>query len=128
MTRIYNKRLETTKRQQLRRRSPKAEQHLWHHLRRRQILGIKFCRQYSVERFVLDFYSPELKLAIEIDGPTHQGSQAQEYDQHRQQFIESLGIQFLRFTNQDIYHNLDNVLATLRTTIQQKTKPKSATQ
>jgi very-short-patch-repair endonuclease len=52
----------------------------------------------------------ELRLAIEVDGPTHQGSEAQAHDQVRQQFIESLDIKFLRFTNSEVYQNLDAVV------------------
>ena len=113
MTEIFNKHSEKAKRQSLRSQMPQAEIILWSKLRRRQIAGVKFRRQYSVERFVLDFYSPALKLAIEVDGPTHQSPEAVAYDQTRQQFIENLGIRFLRFTNQDVYHHLDKVLETI---------------
>ncbi|NEZ65094.1 DUF559 domain-containing protein [Leptolyngbyaceae cyanobacterium CCMR0082] len=76
MTKIYNKNSQKLNRQNLRRQMPKAEVILWIRLRRRQIAGVKFRRQYSVARFVLDFYCPELKLAIEIDGPTHYSAEA----------------------------------------------------
>lgn len=110
MTEIFNKHIEKAKRQRLRNQMPKAGIILWGKLRRRQIGGVKFRRQYSVECFVLDFYCPALKLAIEVDGPTHWGTEAQAYDQRRQQMIESLGIQFLRFTNSDVYQNLAHVV------------------
>ena len=113
MTEIFNKHSEKTKRQRLRNRMPKAEIILWSRLRLRQIAGVKFRRQYGVDRFVLDFYCPGLKLAIEVDGPTHYSQEAQVYDQTRQQFVESLGIQFLRFTNNDVYHHLDEVVETI---------------
>ena len=60
--------------------------------------------------FVVDFYCPRLKLAIEIDGDSHLEEGAEEYDMVRQEYIESTGIKFLRFTNNDIYHNLEGVL------------------
>ncbi len=72
--------------------------------------GFKFRRQYSVNQYVIDFYCPELKLAIEIDGDSHFSIAAQRYDSERQKFIESFGIQFLRFVNNDIYENVDGVL------------------
>ena len=62
---------------------------------------------------MLDFYCPELKLAIEIDGPSHDSPEAQAYDHQRQQFIESFGIKFLRFPNQLIYEQLEFVVATI---------------
>ena len=113
MTKIYNKNSQKLNRQNLRRQMPKAEVVLWNRLRRRQIAGVKFRRQYSVARFVLDFYCPELKLAIEIDGPTHYSAEAKDYDRFRQRSIEGLDIQFLRFTNRDIYQNIDSVIRTI---------------
>jgi Uncharacterized protein conserved in bacteria len=89
---------------------PQAEILLWRHLSRKQILRIKFRRQYSVDRYVIDFYSPALKLAIEIDGDSHFQPGAIERDSERQKYIESFGIEFLRFTNADIYENLDGVI------------------
>lgn len=71
---------------------------------------LKFIRQFGVGPFVLDFYCPKLKLAIEIDGDSHFVERAEEYDKRRQQFIERFSIKFLRFTNGDIYENLDGVI------------------
>ena len=110
MTRIYNRHSDKDKRQRLRNSAPNAEMLLWQKIRRKQIGDAKFRRQYGVERFVLDFYCPQLKLAIEVDGPTHKGTESEENDRIRQDFIENLGIQFLRFTNAEIYQNLDGVI------------------
>lgn len=110
MTEIFNKHSEKSKRKRLRHRMTKAETILWSRLRRRQVAGIKFRRQYGVYRFVLDFYCPELKLAIEVDGPIHDSLEAQAYDKMRQEIIEKLGIEFLRFRNAEVYENLDAVI------------------
>jgi very-short-patch-repair endonuclease len=110
MTKLYNRASEKAKRQQLRRNMTKAEFLLWQKLRCKQLEGVKFRRQYGVNRFVLDFYCTELKLTIEVDGESHFLLGAQEYDQERQAFIESLGIRFLRFTNDEVYGNLEGVL------------------
>jgi very-short-patch-repair endonuclease len=59
----------------------------------------------------------QLKLAIEVDGDSHTDD-AIPYDDNRQEFIESYGVRFLRFTNEDIYENLDGVLTTIFETIQ----------
>jgi very-short-patch-repair endonuclease len=93
---------------------PNAEVILWETLRRRQMEGVKFRRQYGVDRFVLDFYCVELKLAIEVDGPSHDTVEAQTDDQARQVHIEGFGIQFLRFQNWQVYQELDGVVEVIR--------------
>jgi very-short-patch-repair endonuclease len=110
MTQLYNKISERDKRRSLRNNMPLAETMIWARLRRRQVEGCKFRRQYSIGAFVVDFYAPELKLAIEIDGESHTGQDAQVYDFERQTFLESKGTLFLRFTNQQVYEELDSVL------------------
>ena len=78
--------------------------------------GCKFRRQYSVDQYVIDFYCPEFKIAIEIDGDSHFKTGAEDYDKARQEYIESFGIQFLpaspaggRFTNEDVCKNINGV-------------------
>jgi very-short-patch-repair endonuclease len=90
---------------------PRAEEILWSKLR--QMLGYKFRRQYSIEAFVVDFYCPTLRLAIEVDGDSHfrTGSHAQ--DGTRQATIESFGIHFLRFRNVEVFEHLKVVLAAI---------------
>jgi very-short-patch-repair endonuclease len=110
MPRIFNKTSEKEKRKFLRNNMPKAELVLWSKVKGKQFFGYKFRRQYSVGAFVLDFYCPELKLAIEIDGDSHATEYAEEYDIERQKYIEATGIKFLRFSNGDIFNNLENVL------------------
>jgi very-short-patch-repair endonuclease len=118
MTQRYNKSTEKEKRRRLRQNQTKAEALLWQKLRDRQIEGLKFRRQYSVECFVLDFYCPALRLAIEIDGESHQSEEAAAYDRDRQAFIEALGIRFLRFTNQEVYEHLDAAIEQITHTAQ----------
>ena len=88
---------------------PPAEVHLWQRLRQQQ-LGHKFRRQYSVGTYVLDFYCVEAKLAIELDGESHYVAGAKDRDEPRQRFIERFAIRVLRFTNTEIYENLEGVL------------------
>lgn len=113
MTKHYNIRSETERRRILRRNLPKAEAILWKKLSRKQAMGYKFRRQYGVDAFVIDFYYPELKLAVEIDGDSHFRNQAEEYDHSRQEHIEQFGITFLRFTNQEVYNNLNGILQSI---------------
>ncbi|MBG1262334.1 endonuclease domain-containing protein [Nostoc commune] len=113
MTQLYNKNSEIEKRRLLRQNITKSEKLIWDKIRDRQLENCKFRRQYSVDKFVIDFYSSELKLAIEIDGESHFKEGAAEYDNARQEFIESAGIKFIRFTNNDVYANLSGVLESI---------------
>ena len=113
MTKLYNKSSEKEKRRQLRQNITKAEKLVWDKVKDRQIEKCKICRQYSVDKFVIDFYSPELKLAIEIDGESHFENGAAEYDKERQAFLESAGITFIRFTNNDVSKSLSGVLESI---------------
>jgi very-short-patch-repair endonuclease len=110
MTEFFNRADETPKRRELRNNMPRAEVILWSRLKGRQLLGCKFRRQFGVGAFVIDFYSPEIKLGIELDGDTHFDEGRREYDQRRQAFIESFGIKVIRFLNGEIYENLDGVV------------------
>jgi very-short-patch-repair endonuclease len=107
---FFNRESETEKRRQLRRSMPDAEVILWSRLKGRQLLGCKFRRQYSVGSFVIDFFSVETKLGIELDGDSHFRQGAPEYDRKRQEFIESFGIRIVRILNTDVYENHDGVL------------------
>ena len=108
--RMYNSRNEYVTRKELRNNMTTAEVILWSKLKGKQLKGYKFRRQYSVDGYIVDFYCPKLRMAIEIDGSSHDGKEAKEYDKERQLQIENLGISFLRFTNQDIFKNLTKVL------------------
>ena len=101
------------KRRMLRNNTPLAENILWYKLSKRQLNGHRFRRQYSIDRYVVDFYCPILKIAIEIDGYSHFNDEAMVYDQERREFIESLGIKVLRFTNREVYEDLEGVLASI---------------
>jgi very-short-patch-repair endonuclease len=117
----YNKSVMKKRRKALRKNLSKSEAIVWSHLSRRQMHGYKFRRQYSVDQYVLDFYCPQLKLAIEIDGESHFHGSAEEYDKHRQEYIESFGIRFLRFTNDDVCTNIDGVFLKIVETIKNGT-------
>jgi very-short-patch-repair endonuclease len=86
-----------------------AEATLWHHLRNRN-LDFKFRRQHPIERFIIDFYCAEVKLCIEIDGDTHLEQEQQEYDSARTEVLESIGCRVIRFTNNDVRHNINAVV------------------
>jgi very-short-patch-repair endonuclease len=110
MTRLFNRTTEKEKRRALRKDMPEPEKRIWARLRAKQIYGHKFRRQYSIGNFIVDFYCPEKKLAIEIDGDSHFTQKMRPYDAVRQKYIESKGIHVVRFTNQDITENVEGVL------------------
>ncbi|MFO7525604.1 MAG: endonuclease domain-containing protein [Ignavibacteriaceae bacterium] len=105
MTKHYNKKELKETRRLLRKNQTYTEKIVWMYLRNRQMDGYKFRRQYSVDKFVIDFYCPKLKLAIEIDGSIHNETGQKEYDIKRQEHLESFGIKFLRLTNEEIEGN-----------------------
>ena len=91
----------------LRKRATPAEVMLWEEIRNRKLNGLKFRRQYPVSGFILDFYCAEKNLGIELDGSIHDTQK--EYDQIREQLISESGIRILRFSNQEIMENMEEV-------------------
>lgn len=90
-----------------------AEQLLWFCLRRKQLDGFRFRRQHPFERFVLDFYCCEAKLAVELDGGQHNEPDAQARDKERTAFLEHHGIEVIRFWNNEVFSNTEGVLQTI---------------
>ncbi len=93
---------------ELRKNATDAEQLLWSILRNRQAASFKFRRQYVFGNYILDFYCPEVKLAIEVDGGQHVNQAA--YDRTREEVLASNGIKVLRFWNNEILVNLEAVV------------------
>lgn len=104
MTKHYNKKSEQEKRRILRKNMTYCEKIVWLHLKKRQ-LGYRFLRQYCVDHFVIDFYCPELKLAVELDGDVHEIPEQKEYDTDRQKYLEKFGIKFIRIKNEEFLGN-----------------------
>lgn len=90
---------------QMRHEPTPTENSLWERLRNRRIAGAKFRRQYTIERFIVDFVCLEHHLIIEVDGDIH--DLQQDYDAARQAFLESQGFRMLRFKNRDVLQSLD---------------------
>ena len=95
----------------LRHKDTKAEKILWKELRNRK-LRVKFRRQHPMEKFILDFYAPEIKLAIELDGSPHK--EGHEYDRSRTEYFKSLGIKVIRFWNHEIEKDLERVIEKIK--------------
>jgi len=111
MTKIYNRQEFKDIRKKLREQSHGVvcEKLLWRKIKGSQI-GYRFRRQFSIGRYVVDFYCPQLKLAVEIDGATHSTAIEINFDKERQNYLESLGITLKRYFNIDVKNNLQEVL------------------
>ena len=98
-------------RQHLRNHATPAEVELWKLLRKRQIRRLKFRRQFGVGPYVLDFYCPERRLAVELDGAAHDTPEAIHYDRERTAWLtEEFGIRVLRFRNEQVFETPDFVI------------------
>ena len=87
---------------ELRKASTAAERKIWHWLRNRYLGRYKFRRQRPVDDYILDFYCAELKLAIDVDGASHDTEEKAVYDAKRTQFLNARGISVLRLRNEHI--------------------------
>ena len=85
----------------------------WKELKNRKMMGKDFYRQKPIMNYIVDFFCPELALAIEIDGNSHGSENAYEKDRERQREIEGLGIQFLRFNDLDVKRNMMGTLSAI---------------
>lgn len=104
----------------LRKEETKAEKMLWKKLRNRK-LGIKFRRQHPIDNFILDFYAPEISLAIELDGSAHKENQ--EYDKLRTKYLKSKNINVIRFWNSEVENNLEEVILKIKAEIPPHPEP-----
>lgn len=86
-----------------------AEAKIWARVRNRG-LNFKIRRQYPIWRFIADFYCAEARLVIEIDGDTHAEPDQEDYDQARTEWLVERGYRVIRFTNEDVYKHIDDVL------------------
>jgi len=95
----------------LRKYSTDTEQHLWRHLRDKQIEGFKFRRQHPVGRYVVDFVNLEKKVVVELDGGQHAIDAG---DKIRDEWLRAEGYKVLRFWDNQVFSNLEGVLETIR--------------
>ena len=100
----------------MRRRSTPAEDRLWQALRRSQVEGRKFRRQHSIGPFIVDFYCPAERLAVEVDGPVHRLPRVREKDARRTRYLTTRNIRVIRFENWQVYEQLDLVLQEIAAT------------
>lgn len=103
---------------ELRKNMTKAEKLLWSALRRKQILGKRFRRQHPINSFIVDFYCHEAKLIIEVDGGIHNLPEQKEHDTGRSHELEQFGLTIIRFTNTQVFQNLDKVIKNIEDNMQ----------
>ena len=111
-----NSQLETAR--QLRREMTPHERKLWYLFLRKY--PVKIYKQRIISRFIVDFYCASARLVIEVDGSQHYEPQGMAYDAERTQFLQSLGLEVLRFSNYDIDKNFRNVCAQIDFVIQKR--------
>ena len=101
------------RRRDLRKSQTDAERKLWNVLKNRQMSGLKFRRQFSVGSYILDFYCPEKRLCIELDGGQHATNV--DYDKQRTEYLAGNSIRVVRFWNNDVLTNVEGVAQMIAT-------------
>lgn len=104
----------------LRQSMTKEEVILWSHLRRKQILGVKFLRQKPMYGYILDFYCADIKLAIEIDGSQHYEASYTQQDKYRDTNLSKHGICVVRYSNAEINYSINEVLEDIHNRVRAK--------
>ena len=102
----HNKEL-TSLAQKLRREMTKEEKQLWYRFLREY--PVQFKRQVTCGEYILDFYCPKVKIAVELDGSYHRYTQVSENDRIRTEYLNSVGVYVMRFPNRDIWNDLSKV-------------------
>ena len=114
---MRGKRVSTDLARRLRHEQTDAERQLWKQIRDRQLLGTKFRRQQLIGKFIVDFFCPEFKLILELDGGHHTAQK--EADQDRIVFLSSRGYRVLRFWNNEVLQDMEGVLERIAQAIQE---------
>ena len=110
MTKIFNRKEVKARRRYLSNNMTTAEIILWSKLKNGQLGGLKFRRQASIKSYIVDFYCPSKRLAVELDGDVHGYAARIASDRRRQEEIQKLGVRVLRFANSEVKENLEGVL------------------
>ncbi|MBS1904064.1 MAG: endonuclease domain-containing protein [Bacteroidetes bacterium] len=104
-------------RRELRKNATHAERELWQGLRNRNCGGYKFRRQHGLGPFIVDFYCPEFRLAVEVDGSVHDSPERQRYDVDRTRYLAREGVTVIRFTNAEVLSSVDQCMRSILGTI-----------
>ena len=88
-----------------------AESLLWSKMRRKQLKGYQFYRQKIIGNYIVDFYCPKADLIVELDGGQHYTDDGKQNDRARDAFMARLGLKVLRFSDREVFENLEGVTA-----------------
>lgn len=102
---------------ELRKNETEAEKILWKKLNKNQLFGLQFRRQHPINKFIADFYCAKIKLVIELDGSIHEIDEHHEHDIGRSEILNDFGIIVIRFTNDEIMKDIDNVINQIENTV-----------
>jgi very-short-patch-repair endonuclease len=97
-----------------------AERCLWARIRARQLEGLQFYRQKIIGNYIVDFYCPNAKLVIEVDGGQHYSEEGLRADAIRDEYLKSHGLKVLRFTDTDVLTNIDGVVESIIESLKEK--------
>ena len=111
LMRIHNLHVLKQRRRTLRNALTPAEARLWNYLKNSQLHGRKFRRQHSAGPYILDFFCPSERLAVELDGASHDHEIASQRDAARDDYLKRLGIRVVRVENRSVFQDPDAVLA-----------------
>ena len=109
------------KARELRKNSTYSERLLWKYLKGKQLEGLDFDRQKSINNYIVDFFCNEMMLVVEIDGITHNDSV--EYDRRRQKKLQELGLSILRLNAMEVINNTQGVLQSIRNWVLENREP-----
>ena len=104
----------------LRTKMTPAEEVLWAAIKNKQLDGLKFRRQHPISRYVLDFFCARAKLGIEVDGKYHEEKAQKLYDEDRTDNLKLSNIEIIRFTNKEVFNQLDLVLESIKVKTQNR--------
>jgi len=107
----------------LRKNSTVAEKVLWKYLKKFRYEGFIFRRQHPLDFFIVDFFCHKLKLVIEVDGDIHLIKENIAYDENRTGELERFGIKVIRFKNEEIMNDLEQVFSKIKTIITEVSSP-----
>ncbi|WP_080801083.1 endonuclease domain-containing protein [Arabiibacter massiliensis] len=112
------RRLLAQRAEDMRRNMPFAERRLWLSFLREY--PIPFVAQKVIGEYIVDFYCKRARLSIELDGDSHCSESQERYDRTRTTFLEMLEIKELRFTNEEVYENLEGVCEVIHNEVEKR--------
>ena len=114
MKQLHNLKIQKDRRRELRKNLTPAEAFLWRQLSGSKLDGRKFRRHHGIGPYIVDFYCPDCRVIVELDGADHQEFLVVERDERRTRFFMRHGIKVVRFENKEVFEDLESVLEVIR--------------